>query len=290
MAARRVGRQPLEVELEHFFKSRRGSGVLLEVSPKSAGWNYLSFRVVALKAGETYRASSDGEEIALVPLGGQATVDVSGARFEVARGNLFAELPHVLYVPPGKTITVTAARDFEFAAGSAPAQGKYPARLFTPDEMKREVRGGGAARRQVNHILAHPMPAERLILYEVYVPGGMWSGWPPHRHDGGDSPYLEETYYYRFDADGGFGIQRNYRDETGFDELFTVKDGDVALVAQGYHPGACAPGANMYFLNYQAGDLLDAARATPPYDDPMQVWIKNDWNGRVLPLPMGGKS
>ena len=42
--------------------------------------------------------------------------------------------------------------------------------------MKQEVRGGGVAVRQVNHILAHPLPAERLILFEVYVPrwGLLW--------------------------------------------------------------------------------------------------------------------
>ena len=42
--------------------------------------------------------------------------------------------------------------------------------------MKKEFRDGGAARRQVNHVLAAPLPAERLILFEVYVPGGAWFG------------------------------------------------------------------------------------------------------------------
>jgi 5-deoxy-glucuronate isomerase len=70
--------------------------------------------------------------------------------------------------------------------------------------------------------------------------------------------------------------------------LFTVKNGDVAVVAEGYHPVACAPGSNMYFLNYQAGDLLGEKRATPPYEDPAHVWIKNDWDRNALRLPVGG--
>ncbi len=284
--------------MQHLYKSQPGPGVLVEVTPESAGWKYLGFKVIALKAGETYRERTEGKEVALVPLHGKGALDIfpqtprdrgAGERFIFERGNIFAELPQVLYVPPGKEIKVTATADLEFTTGSAPAGGKYPTRLFKPHEMKQEVRGGGAARRQVNHILAYPLPAERLILYEVYVPGGMWSGWPPHRHDGEGSPYLEETYYYRFDPANGFGIQRNYRDETGFDELFTVKDGDLAVVTQGYHPVACAPGANMYFLNYQAGDLVDEARGTPPYDDPAQVWIKDNWEKNVLQLPIGGK-
>jgi 5-deoxy-glucuronate isomerase len=274
--------------LEHFYKSRRGHGVVVEVTPESAGWKYLGFKVISLKTGETWREQTAQREIALVPLDGKGRVDVSAAHFDLGRENLFAQAPHVLYVPPRQEIAVTAETDFIFSIGSAPAEGKYPTRLFRPAEMNREVRGGGAALRQVNHVLAYPLPAERLILYEVYVPGGMWSGWPPHCHDGAGSPYLEETYYYRFDSDRGFGIQRNYRDEEGLDELFTVKDGDVALVARGFHPVACAPGANMFFLNYQAGDLFDAARATPPVDDPAEVWIKTDWVSRQLKLPVGG--
>ncbi|MGB8645224.1 MAG: 5-deoxy-glucuronate isomerase, partial [Anaerolineae bacterium] len=255
--------------MEHFYKSRPGTGVVVEVTPETAGWQYLAFRVVRLFAGETYREETAGTEVALVPLQGIGMVEVSGERFPLSRENVFKGASNVLYVPPRKSILVTATTDFEFSTGSAPAEGRYPTRLFTPEEMKQELRGGGAARRQVNHVLAHPLPAERLILYEVYVPGGMWSGWPPHHHDGANgSPYLEETYYYRFEPQDGFGLQRNYDDATGFDELFTVKHGDLALVARGYHPVTCAPGTNMYFLNYQAGNLIGEARGTPPRDDP----------------------
>ncbi len=276
--------------MSHFYKSRSGPGVLVEVTPESAGWKYLSFKVTALKPNEIHGWHTDDREEALVPLSGKATIEVAGERYELARENLFAQVPQVLYVPPHQEISVTAKTDFEFSVGGAPAEGKYPTRLLHPSEMRQELRGGGAARRQVNHILAHPLPAERLILYEVYVPGGMWSGWPPHVHDGEKgSPYLEETYYYRFQPENGYAIQRNYRDEEGFDEFFAVHDRDLTLVTRGYHPVAATPGSNMYFLNYQAGDLLDTARATPPYDDPAHVWIKNNWEQNVLQLPIGGK-
>jgi len=160
-------------------------------------------------------------------------------------------------------------------------------RLIRPEEIKCELRGGGAARRQVNHILAPPLPAERLILFEVYVPGGSWSGWPPHCHDGsGGSPYLEETYYYRIDPPDGFAIHRNYRLDTDFDELLPVRSGELVLVTQGYHPVAAAPGSNVYFLNYLAGDLLDQDRARPPLDDSRYAWMKENWEGNRLELPI----
>ena len=230
---------------------------------------------------------TQGEEVALVPLKGEMRIEVDEDRFELSRENFFTELPHVLYAPPHKTIQLEAMTNVEFAIGGAPAEGKYPTRVFAPSEMKAEVRGGGAARRQVNHILQHPLPVERLILFEVYVPGGAWSGWPPHCHDGYmGSPYLEEIYYYRVEPQNGFAIHRNYRKDKNFDELFTTQDGDAVLVTQGFHPVAAAPGANVYFLNYLAGDLLNEARGTPPFDDPDYAWIKDRWDENLLKLPI----
>ena len=182
---------------------------------------------------------------------------------------------------------MTTNDTFEFAVGAAPAAGKYPARLFSPDEIRSEVRGGGAARRQVNHILSHPMPAERLILFEVYVPGGAWSGYPPHCHDGyGGSEHLDETYYFRTDPANGLALHRNYRRDVDFDEIFPVRDTDLVLVTQGFHSTAAAPGSNLYFLNYLAGELIDDARKTPPFDDPDYAWLKDNYSANLMQLPL----
>lgn len=273
--------------MEHLMRPAGTAGETTIVTPASAGWQYLSFRVVALAAGETYTVVTGGEEMALVPLQGEGAVQVDGEQFELARSSVFVGPPSLLYAPPGKTMQVLARTRFEFAIGGAPAMGKYGVRLIHPDEIKCEIRGGGAARRQVNHILAPPLPAERLILFEVYVPGGSWSGWPPHCHDGsGGSPYLEETYYYRIDPPDGFAIHRNYRRDTDFDELLPVRSGDLVLVTQGYHPVAAAPGSNVYFLNYLAGELLDDERARPPLDDIHYAWMKENWEGNRLELPI----
>jgi 5-deoxy-glucuronate isomerase len=259
----------------------------LAVTPQTAGWQFLSFRVVALAPGQTYDLQTGHEEVALVPLQGAGVVRVADQEFALRRSGVFVGPPAVLYAPPGQTMKITAETAFEFALGGAPATGKYGVRLIRPEEIKSELRGGGAARRQVNHILAPPLPAERLILFEVYVPGGSWSGWPPHCHDGSDgSPYLEEAYYYRIDPPDGFAIHRNYRLDAGFDELLPVRNGDLVLVTQGYHPVAAAPGSNVYFLNYLAGELVDEARARPPLDDRRYAWMKENWDGNRLVLPV----
>jgi len=272
----------------HLIRPDQSSQTLVEVTPDTAEWDYLSFKVVALKKGEQYQQNSGDNEVAVVPLVGQANLTANNEPFEMARRGYFEEAPHILYSPPGMHLTIEAVTDFEFALGGAPATGKYPIRLFHPSEMKQEVRGGGAAIRQVNHVLAYPLPAERLILFEVYVPGGAYSGWPPHCHDGfAGSAYLEEVYYYRVRPEkSGYCIHRNYRVDNDFDELFTVRNGDLVLVTEGFHPVAVPPGSQVYFLNYLAGELLDDDRKTAPYDDPDWSWMKSDWDGNKLELPV----
>ncbi len=270
----------------HKLSAGTGHGEILRVTPEIAGWDVLDFSLVALAPGDTWALSSGGREMAVVPQHGSLTAVVAGQRYKLNRADVFTEMAPVLYVPPGTKVEIEAHTDAEFAAGGAPAEGKYPVRLFRPEEMKAEVRGGGGATRQVNHILAHPLPAERLILYEVYVPRGKWSGWPPHCHDGYEgSPYLEETYYFRFQPENGWGVHRNYRLDNDFDEVFSVRDRDVVMVTQGFHSSAAAPGNHMYFLNYLAGTPVDEERAIPPFFQPEYRWIDGNWDQDAMTLP-----
>lgn len=261
---------------------------IMRITPASAKWNYLSFTVVKLKAGERYEIDTFGNEVALVPLKGVAMGRVDGINYNLSRKNMWEAMPNVLYAPPRKVVRVSAESAFEFAYGGAPAVGRYPVRLFKPSEQEVVIRGDGMAKRQVNFTLQHPLPAERLILFEVYVSGGMYSGWPPHCHDGfAGSPYLEETYYYRIDPqEDGYALHRNYRIDNDFDEVFTVRDGECVLVTEGFHPVAVPPGNRVYFLNYLAGELQDEDRAKPPYDDPAWADMKNNYMRNEMTYPI----
>jgi 5-deoxy-glucuronate isomerase len=271
---------------DHLLHSKSGLGTVLEVDPASAGWRSLDFTVLRLEGPGVHVIETSDREVAIVPLEGTLRVTVADREFSLHRADVFSEMPHVLYLPPGQTARLAADGRAEVAVGGAPAEGRYPVRLFAPSEMRSEVRGGGGATRQVNHLLAHPFPAERLILYEVYVPRGGWSGWPPHCHDGYEgSPYLEETYYFRLSPPDGWAIHRNYRVDTDFDETFVVHDRDVVCVTQGFHSSAAAPGSHMYFLNYLAGDLVDAGRAVPPFYQPEYRWIDGNWDADAMTLP-----
>lgn len=262
-------------------------GLPIAVTPQSMGWSSLGFEVRRLRAGEGLTLHTGGREFAFVPLAGELHVRVGASAFALSRQGAFRDPASVLYVPPGEEVHLQAGHAAEFALGSAPATGVHPVRLITAPEIPVELRGGGTARRQVNHLLAPPLPAERLIVYEVYVPAGAWAGWPPHRHDGvNGSPYLEEIYFFRFDRPGGFGFHRNYDPAPGgLDEAFTVSEDDCVAVPGGFHVTGATPGHNMWILNVLAGDLFGDERATPPAFDPAELWIRENWTGHELPLP-----
>jgi len=265
----------------------------LPVTPESAGWRFLSFNVIELAPGDQHHHVLAAEETAVTPLSGEGTITLDGAAHDVSRSSVFDQLAPIGYAPPRTEVTVTARGDgpFTFAIGSAPAEGRYPARIIEPSTIRSEVRGGGAAHRHINHSLASPIEAERLILYEVYVPRGTWSGWPPHRHDGVDgSPYLEEVYYFKLDRPEGFWMHRNWHDESDDDqdwqEIYQGGDGELALVPSGYHSSVACPGSNMYFLNYLAGELVGEERSTPPCFSSEHTWIETDWSAGAWKLPL----
>ena len=271
-----------------------GPGVVLSVDPDSARWRYLAFAIVHVRPDAPHTDLLAGRETAIVPLTGAGRVVIDGEAHDVARSSVFEELGRIAYVPPGVPFRVETDGACTVAVGSAPAEGRLPPRLIEPSEMRSEIRGGGTAYRQVIHSLAHPLPAERLILYEVYIPRGTWAGWPPHRHDGVDgSPYLEEVYYFRLDRPEGYVLQRNFNDGAApngepadFDEVAVARDGDLVLVPMGYHTTVASPGSNMYFLNYLAGDLLLDERRTPPCFHSEHTWIEADWDAGAWSLPV----
>jgi 5-deoxy-glucuronate isomerase len=229
------------------------------VTPASAGWQYLGFEVLDLRPGQTLARTLPDREQCCVLLGGSVRVRVNGEDFGVvgARTDPFAGKPFALYVPPRAAVEITAATAVELAVGTAPAEGRFPARLIRPEDIGREVRGSGTNTRYVFDILPETAPAERLLVVEVLTPGGHWSSYPPHKHDsaqGGESQ-LEETYYHRLSRPGGFGFQRVYTEDRTLDESMAIEDRDLVLVPRGHHPVSAPHGFDLYYLNVMAGPV-----------------------------------
>ncbi len=263
---------------ELLFKPRKlpdgQGGILVETMPQSAGWEYLSFLVRRVVPGDDWVGETGEQEAALVLVGGKVTLRVGGQIWEMGeRTDPFGGLPWSAYLPPRTSFSVEAREPADVAWAQAAADGRYPARLVPPGDVRIEERGGGSTARTVRHIMPPEFPAERLIVVEVLTPEGHWSSYPPHKHDVEELPrenLLEETYYYRIDPPQGFALQRIYTRDRRWDVALVCEDGDLVLVPEGYHPVSAAAGYDCYYLNAQAGPT----RAWLVADDPAHTWIK----------------
>jgi 5-deoxy-glucuronate isomerase len=264
------------------------TGEVLSVTQQRAGWDSISLRVIRLAGGGTHTVSQPEEELALVMLGGRARVTAGKDRWDGlgGRSSVFSGMPHALYLPMGLSrVEIEALTEVcEVAVCGARARQAFPARLIEPGEVEVEVRGGGNATRQINHILKPDFPADRILVVEVYTPSGNWSSYPPHKHDAHDPPGevdLDEIYFYKISPPEGFAIQRVYN-KRGRDETITVRDSEAVLVPDGYHPVVAAHGYDCYYLNVLAG----SARSMAASDDPELAWVRREWRDRDPRVPV----
>jgi len=259
------------------------SGELIAVDPEAAGWTYCSLLVRRLAAGETWDHDPGPDEVCLVPLGGRCAVEAAGQAWSIGgRASAFEGPPHALYLGRGTAFTVTAQGPLELAVCGARAERVLPPREIRPDEVAVEIRGAGNAARQINHIVAPDFPADKLLVVEVFTPSGNWSSFPPHKHDVSNLPReadLEEIYYYRIHPTDGFALQRLYTADGVTDAAYTIHDGDLLLVPEGYHAFAVAHGYTGYYLNILAG--TEAVRTMQPSDDPRYAWVRSTWTDEL---------
>jgi 5-deoxy-glucuronate isomerase len=179
-------------------------------------------------------------------------------------------------VEPGLELIIEAESDAAVIVAEAPAADLRRTALFEPDDIYVETRGTGITERRIHHLLPPTVEAGRLILFEVFTPGGNWSSYPPHKHDTEDPPreaYLEELYYYRFARPEGWGFARVYTPDGSLDASYAVSDRDVLLIPRGYHPFGAPAGYDAYYLNVMAGPN----RAWHFTVDPEHAWLM-DWD------------
>lgn len=274
--------------------------LLLSVTPEDAGWDYISFQVRRLTAGESWSFESGENELAIVNLTGTYSVTSSRGDWRGIGGreNVFTSAAHALYLPRRTKFTITADIGGEFAVTWVPTDEDHEPWLITPEDVPIAIRGGDNVSRQINDLLPPGSPVHRLVLVEVYTPSGNWSSYPGHKHDvhieDADGNLieadLEEVYYYRIDKPEGYAYQRVYTDECSplhqagypIDALVCARDGDAVLVPEGYHPVTSAPGYTTYYLNVLAG----SAQSLANQDDPKATWVKETYRGVDERLPL----
>src|SRR5215210_7150321 len=84
-------------------------GVLVEITPATAGWEYLSFGVRRVAGGDTWSEGTGDQEVALVLLGGKCDLRIGGERWQMGgRPGPFGGLPWSAYLPPRTRFSLEA--------------------------------------------------------------------------------------------------------------------------------------------------------------------------------------
>jgi hypothetical protein len=154
------------------------AGELVAFTREQAGWEWMSFVVTRLLPGQLLDLRTANEEIVLVLLGGRGTANWgTGAQSIGKRKNVFDGLPVTLYLPCDSRVTIKAETICEIAECRVPSEARLEPRLVTPDDVDSGLRGGENASRQIVEVIAPSFPADKLVVFEVYTPGGNWSSY-----------------------------------------------------------------------------------------------------------------
>ncbi len=254
------------------------------ISPKEAGWTYCGALIHNFSDTNTLELDFSSQEAVVVPLSAQnVLVTIDGREYELqGRAGVFDATTDWIYIPVGSRATF-AGLSGDLAVCTSVATERKEVFYCSAKDVSVEIRGSGRATRQVNNI-ATPSSfqgAQKINVCEVLTPGGNWSSWPPHRHDGKDGcPYNnEEIYYFKIQGRGGEGFFHCYTEDGSVDKISIIKDGDFYIIPEGFHgPTMASPDYPMYFLNVLAGPGPE--RTMSFCDDPTHAWIRQSWAGQ----------
>jgi 5-deoxy-glucuronate isomerase len=214
------------------------------LAPEKAAVTNLHYGRIILGSGDAPLEFSTGtHETGLVCLGGRATVEVAAKRFEMGRYD-------ALYVPRDSAIRVTPLDSgCDLAEVSAPVTGQYPLKFVSFAEVQKTptlhfLTGGATDQRDLHILIGKNVEAGRIVAGVTFVKPGNWASWPPHEH----AAMLEEAYLYIDMPAPAWGLQLVYTNPRDPELIVAVREGDVVVMPEGYHPNVAAPGSSIGFM------------------------------------------
>jgi 5-deoxy-glucuronate isomerase len=205
---------------------------------------HLRYGRIILDAGSAAERIETGDhETGLVGLRGSATVTVDGVSYAVGRYD-------ALYIPRDASFTVAPGPDgCDLAEIAAPVSKRHPVQHVLFQNVQKDpglhfTPGGPSAKRDLNILIGKNVEAGRIMAGVTFSDPGHWTSWPPHEH----AAMLEEAYLYIDMPAPAFGIQLLYTNPREPELATIVREGDVVMMPQGYHPNVAAPGGSINFL------------------------------------------
>jgi 5-deoxy-glucuronate isomerase len=214
------------------------------VVPGTTASKYLHYgRIILGPADEPLTFETDHMETGLVGLKGSATVRACGESFTVNQYDS-------VYVPRDASIEVAAGRDgCDLAEIAAPVSRAYPVQYVPYASVQQDsglhmTVGAAPNQRDVKILIGKNVEAGRILAGLTFSKPGNWTSWPPHEH----AAMLEEAYLYIDMPAPSYGVQLVYTDKNDPELATIVRENDVVLMPEGYHPNVAAPGGSINFL------------------------------------------
>ncbi len=214
------------------------------VAPGTTATKFLHYGRIILDPGDRPLTFETGQmETGLVCLKGSATVRAGGQSFTLNRYD-------AVYVPRDASIEVAPGPGgCDFAEIAAPVSRAYPVQFVAYKKVLEDsglhmVVGAAPNQREVNVMIGKNVEAGRILAGVTFSNPGNWTSWPPHEH----ASMLEEAYLYIDMPAPTYGVQLVYTDKNDPEIATIVRQDDVVLMPQGYHPNVAAPGGSINFL------------------------------------------
>jgi 5-deoxy-glucuronate isomerase len=236
--------------------THRKKGRTRTVSPETAAVRQLHYGRVIMDAGDApLEIATGAHETGFIALAGEAEAEVEGTRYAMAAYD-------ALYVPRDSLVRITAGDSgCDLAEISAPVTGRYPVQHVAFAEVRRDpnlhfAAGAPSCERDLNIVIGKNVEAGRILAGVTFSKPGNWTSWPPHEH----AALLEEAYLYIAMPAPAWGLQLVYTDSTEPELVTAVREGDVVVMPEGYHPNVAAPGGCINFLWMMAAHEEGAGR------------------------------
>jgi 5-deoxy-glucuronate isomerase len=225
-------------------------GRTLAIEPGKTAVKHLRYGRIVLDEGDApLDAKTNGLETGLIALSGDATVRLEDIEYRMRPYDS-------LYLPRDTAFSVRpGAGGCDLAEIAAPVEQRYPIQFVSFAAVQHDPglhfeAGHDGARRTLNILLGKNVVAGRLMAGVTFSQPGNWTSWPPHEH----AVLAEEAYLFIDMPRPAFGVQLVYVDDVNPELATIVREGDVVLMPQGYHPNVAAPGHPINFLWMMAAE------------------------------------
>lgn len=258
-------------------KVQRGYNEYTSLDVNNGQGSWMDVGLLIMEAGDSFSFEEAQKEVSWILIKGQATVEFDDQTVTMDRPNPFDYSPFCLLICAGDTCQLTAQSHCEFYVQKSYNDRKYPAHLYTPDEVHTWHRGSSGEldnciKRDVRTCYDYDnAPHSNMVLGEVINLPGKWSSYPPHGHP------QPEVYFYHFEKEQGFGAGWSNG------QVYELHHNGCSVITEGTHAQVMAPGyacCYIWGIRHLPGDPWDKTRI----DDPVHEWLLADkpeyWNGQ----------